>query len=226
MHFADLNWMDVESYLRQDDRVILVVGSTEQHGYLSLLSDVSIPAALATAAATREGVLVAPPLNFGVSPHFMDFPGTLSLSEETFHHVLYELVMGLVAHGFRRVLILNGHGGNTCPPALAALQDDVDDLHIVWYEWFRAPVAEAFAAEHGLPLAHANWSEAFAFTRVGELPAGEKAPLNPQLEVAGLGARHILGDGSFGGPYRASDALMQRFFDTLCDDVCAALRAL
>lgn len=68
MHFGDLNWMDVESYLAQDDRVIVVTGSTEQHGYLSLLADARTSTALATTAATQEHVLVAPPLNFGVSP--------------------------------------------------------------------------------------------------------------------------------------------------------------
>ena len=63
MLFEDLNWMDVEEYLKCDDRIVLVTGSCEQHGYLSLLSDVRQPMAIATAAAERENVLVAPPLN-------------------------------------------------------------------------------------------------------------------------------------------------------------------
>ncbi|MER3458377.1 MAG: creatininase, partial [Chloroflexota bacterium] len=65
MRLEDLNWMDVESYLKQDDRIILVTGACEQHGYLSLLTDIRIPWAIATAVGEREGVLVAPPLNFG-----------------------------------------------------------------------------------------------------------------------------------------------------------------
>ena len=226
MHFADLNWMDVESYLQQDDRVILVVGSTEQHGYLSLLTDARIPMALADAVAARAQVLVAPPLNFGVSPEWAEFPGTLSLSAETFHQALYELVMSLVQHGFRRILILNGHGGNTVPPQFEALQADVEGLRIVWYEWFRAPAAAAFAAEQGLAVAHANWSEAFAFTRVAELPQAAKAPVNWELQEAGLTMRQVIGDGSGGGPYQVPDAAMERLFNALVVDALHTLETM
>jgi creatinine amidohydrolase len=83
MRIEDLNWMDVEEYLRHEDRLILVIGACEQHGYLSLLSDVKIPLALADAAAQKTGVLVAPPLNYGVSPYFIAYPGTFSLRLST-----------------------------------------------------------------------------------------------------------------------------------------------
>lgn len=69
MDFADLNWMDVERYLQHDDRVILVVGATEQHAYLSLTTDNQIPLNIARAAAKRSNVLIAPAVNFGVSPY-------------------------------------------------------------------------------------------------------------------------------------------------------------
>jgi creatinine amidohydrolase len=55
MRIEDLNWMDVEEYLKHDNRLMLVVGACEQHGYLSLLSDVKIPLALADAAAKQTG---------------------------------------------------------------------------------------------------------------------------------------------------------------------------
>lgn len=226
MEFAELSWMDVEDYLQRDDRVILPVGTTEQHGYLSLLTDVRIPMALANAASVRTQALVAPPLNFGVSPYFMDFPGTLSLSEATFHQVVYELVMDLVEHGFRRILILNGHSGNTRPPQLDGLQDEVDGLRIVWYEWYNAPAAEAFMAREGLPLEHANWCEAFPFTRVGALPQGEKKRVNLPFDATAETARALLGDGSFGGPYQAPDETMARLFDTLLADVLDVMESM
>ena len=81
----DLNWMDVERYLERDDRVVVVTGSCEQHGYLSLLADVRIPLAVAREACRREGVLIAPALPYGISPQFTAYPGTLSLRPETFH---------------------------------------------------------------------------------------------------------------------------------------------
>ena len=57
MKFEDLNWMQVEEYLKTDDRLILVLGACEQHGYLSLMTDVKIPMALAEEASRQSGVL-------------------------------------------------------------------------------------------------------------------------------------------------------------------------
>ena len=67
MRFEDLNWMEMESYLHHDDRVILVTGACEQHAFLSLLTDIKIPLAIADAVSKKKGVVVAPPLNFGCS---------------------------------------------------------------------------------------------------------------------------------------------------------------
>ena len=80
MRLEDLNWMDVEKYLQQEDRLMLVIGATEQHGYLSLLTDIKIPLALADSASQATGVLVAPPLNFGVSPYFLAYPGHIEFA--------------------------------------------------------------------------------------------------------------------------------------------------
>lgn len=92
MRFGDLNWMDVESYLKTDQRVLLVLGAAEQHGYLSLQTDTRIPLALADAASKETGVLIAPELNFGVSPYFLDYPGTISLRSETMLRVVEDLI--------------------------------------------------------------------------------------------------------------------------------------
>src|SRR5215207_8169342 len=100
MHFEDLNWMDVEHYLARDTRIILITGATEQHAYLSLFTDILIPSKIALAAAEREHVLIAPPLNFGLSTQFSEFPGTISLSQLTFETVLFEIVQSLFHQGF------------------------------------------------------------------------------------------------------------------------------
>ncbi len=83
MRFEEMNWFAVEDYLLQDDRLMLVFGACEQHAYLSLLTDVKVPLALADEASRRTGVVVAPPLNFGASPYFLAYPGTLSLRVST-----------------------------------------------------------------------------------------------------------------------------------------------
>ena len=105
MRLEELNWMDVENYLKTDDRIMIVVGATEQHGYLSLLTDVKIPLALADAVSQETGILVAPPLNFGVSPYFLSYPGTISLRLNTFLQVIEDMVRSLYHQGFRRILI-------------------------------------------------------------------------------------------------------------------------
>lgn len=225
MRFEDLNWMDIERYLEQDDRIILVTGSTEQHAYLSLLTDILIPARIALAVAERERVVVAPPLNFGVSELFVDFPGTISLSRATFEAVLSEMADGLLHHGFRRFFILNGHGGNQMPPHLNDLQ--LEGLaRVEWYDWWRENAVQNFEAEHGLRLNHANWGENFPFNRVAESPAEVKPAVMLAEIQGGRTPRDVLGDGSFGGPYQADDTLMQALFDRVVDEAAARLRAM
>jgi creatinine amidohydrolase len=116
MRFEELNWMDVERYLERDNRVMVVLGACEQHGYLSLLTDVKIPLALADAASRQSGVLVAPPLNFGISPYFLSYPGTISLRTETFIRVVEDLITSLYEQGFRRFLVFKRPWGERrCP---------------------------------------------------------------------------------------------------------------
>ena len=95
MRLSELNWFDVQSYLEIDDRIMVVLGSCEQHAYLSLQTDVKIPMAIADAASQQCGVLIAPPLNFGASPYFLAYPGTMSLRIETLINVGEDLIRSL-----------------------------------------------------------------------------------------------------------------------------------
>ena len=99
MFLEAMTWMDVERYLAHDDRIVVITGACEQHGYVSLLSDILAPMAIAKAAIEQEPVLVAPPLPFGISPYFTAYPGTISLRVETFAIVVRELLTGLVSPG-------------------------------------------------------------------------------------------------------------------------------
>ena len=228
MLFENLSWMDVERYLEQDDRVVVVTGACEQHGYLSLLADVLTPMAVAREACRREGVLVAPPLSYGISPYFTAYPGTVSLSPETFVVVVREVIEGLLAQGFRRVLVSNGHGGNIGPlhSLLVELGDAHPDARLTLFLWWCHPAVDAVAQAAGLPQHHANWSENFPFTRVGPVPEGEKGPVEIPRTAPAADFRAALGDGSFGGPYQAPEEVMERFFAAAVEAMVEMLRGL
>jgi creatinine amidohydrolase len=171
MRIDDCNWMDVENYLKKDDRLMVILGACEQHGYLSLMTDTKVPVALADAAGQRTGVLVVPPVNFGVSPYFLTYPGTISLSSSTYLEVVSDLIHSVYGVGFRRLLILNGHGGNSMIRGrLVELANELPGLKTQWYSWWMEPNVTAAAAKHGLKSYHAAWMESFRFTRVAELP--------------------------------------------------------
>ncbi len=224
MRFDELNWMDVEKYLRQDNRLIFVLGACEQHGYLSLLTDVLIPQALADAASQQTGVLLAPPINFGCSPYFLAYPGTLSLRLSTLLDLVEDLVRSAYRHGFRRILIINGHGGNDCGRSrLFELADVLPDLRLSWYSWWQAHSVQQVAIKYGLKPAHANWLEAFPFTRVAEVPSEEKLPPAIPGLLGAEEARHIYGDGSFGGPYAAQEVVMEEIFNAALQDILVLL---
>ncbi len=221
----DLNWMDVERYLERDNRIILLTGATEQHAYLSLLTDILIPSRLALAIAERENVLIAPPFNFGVSELFLDFPGTISLSPASFDAVLNDIVDSLIMQGFSRFFILNGHGGNKLPSRLTELH--LEGLAVIsWYDWWRSDAVKDFEDEYGLAMDHANWGENFTFNRLVDSPREPKNTVNLDLLSEGNTAREVLGDGCFGGEYQVADDLMQLLFERVVEEAASHVAAL
>jgi creatinine amidohydrolase len=207
MRFRDLNWMQVEAYLQDDDRVLLPVGSTEQHAYLSLETDNILAERIACEAAEPVGVPVLPVLPYGIAPGFAAFPGSPSLRLETFAGVLRDILDSLHGQGFRRFLIVNGHGGNT--PVRAVLPEWMArhaDAAVLWHEIWDGPPDE-LAAEIDADYDHASWSENFPWTRLAdvELPAERKPPIVPPRVGRPAAVREALGDGSFGGPYQLPD---------------------
>ncbi len=225
MRIEDCSWQDVEHYLSSDDRLILVLGACEQHGYLSLLTDAKVPMALADAASEQTGVLVAPPLNFGCSSYFLGYPGTFALRVSTLLDVTEDLVRSAHKHGFRRLLFLNGHGGNS-PAAgrLYELANEMEDLRISWYAWWEAHSVEQIARKHELRPRHANWVEAFPFTRVGDLPTGQKIPPVESGLMNASETRKLFGDGVFGGDYQVAEDIYREMLQACLDDILMMLR--
>lgn len=134
---ADMSWIEVQEYLEHDDRVIMPLGATEEHGtHLGLGTDFIEAEAIARGAGEATGVMVAPTLNYGMSLPLMDFPGTLSLRPATLMVVLEDLFNGLYTHGFRRILIVNGHGGNNAS-ILSSVQTSAFTLKYLRFKLFQ-----------------------------------------------------------------------------------------
>src|SRR5205807_1489263 len=99
--------MQLEAYLERDDRIVLPLGSTEQHAYLSLETDNELAERVAVEGAEPLGVPVLPVLAYGVTLRFAAYPGSPSLSPDTYVALLRELVASLQGQGFRRILLVN-----------------------------------------------------------------------------------------------------------------------
>jgi creatinine amidohydrolase len=126
VHLAHLTWEEAREAAEQNQLVILPTGATEAHGpHLPLDVDSHQVATVAECLAERVGALTAPALPYGYSTTWMTYPGTMTLSAETFEQVLVELVSSLVEHGFYRVVILNGHrpNGTACDVAARRVVD-------------------------------------------------------------------------------------------------------
>lgn len=219
MRIDQSHWMQVEAVLaRSEDRAVLPLGSVEQHAYLSLATDAWLSAAVAQEAAAPLGVPVFPVQSYGYTPAYGAFPGTLTLRLETFLAVVRDLLEGLARQGFRRILVVNGHGGNSPGQALVAeilagLEPDMPNLQIQWHNWWAAPRTMAFVRQHDSEASHASWMERFPLTQVvgADEPPGCKPPIDlAQLRLMGpVKARAYLGDGCYGGRYVMDEAVTQ-----------------
>jgi creatinine amidohydrolase len=123
------------------------------------------------------------------------------------------------------LLVLNGHGGNDAARLrLYELANRLPGLRLAWYAWWQAYSVSEIALKHGLKPSHASWLEAFPFTLVSELPEGEKTPPRIPGLMGAEEARQIYGDGNFGGPYQASEAVMEEIFAACVEDVLQFLK--
>jgi creatinine amidohydrolase len=220
----DLNWMQLEEYLTRDDRIVLPLGSTEQHGYLSLETDNILAERVSAEAAEPLGVPVLPVLPYGLTAMFAAaYPGSPTLRVETYAALLRELLDSLYGQSFRRFLIVNGHGGNTpAGPVAREWTAEHADAQAIFHSWWAGPkvreVAEAIDAEYS----HANWGENFRWTRLPDVELPERKPMMDESAYMVAGPdqlRNVIGDGSFGGLYQRSDEEMQRIWEAGVEEV-------
>jgi len=198
---------EVDAYLARRRSIIVPVGATEQHGPKGLIgTDHLAPEAIARASGAAYGILVGPTLTLGQSQHHLAFAGTISLRPSTFVLVIGDLIASLARHGFERVLLLNGHGGNVAPLRVAIKEQlaahsvaggPASLLHVRARNWWDLPgVArlrrELYGAQEG---SHATPSE-IAVTMASHPEAIPEFELPPPEEPRS-GTLEQAGDGSF-----------------------------
>jgi creatinine amidohydrolase len=162
-----ISWVQARQLFHSSTVALVLVGSTEQHGpHLPLGTDFLTAQALALAVARELKILCTPVIPVGVSEHHRQFWGTLWVSPETFRRFMREIAESVASHGVRRIVFVNGHGGNN-----AALQEICRELRakeifaVVWAWWldpevqkltnelFRSRGTHAGAIETSLVLA-------------------------------------------------------------------------
>jgi creatinine amidohydrolase len=224
----DMNWMQVEEYLKSDDRAVLPLGSTEQHAYLSLCVDNTLPERLAQEAAAGSGVPVFPVLPYGITPYFRGYPGSLTLRVQTYLSLVRDLLDSLYEQGFRRILIVNGHGGNVPAQGFTAeWMADHPGSRVKFHNWWNAPQTWAKVQATDSNASHASWMENFPWTRLAgvQMPEEEKAALDFDI-LRLLGPQELrgyLGDGNYAGKYQRSDSDMLAIWEVAVAETKALL---
>lgn len=229
-----MNWFQVETYLKSDDRAIVPLGSTEQHAYLSNAVDSILSEKVAVDAAEPLGVPVFPVLAYGITPYFANYPGSVSLRMDTYARIITDMLDSLSTTGFRRILFVNDHGGNS-PGQTAALEwlNGHPDCRIRWHNWWSAPQTMNKVQSIDPVASHASWMENFPWTRLPNIgmPSEQKpmADLDKLKTIGSAGAKAMLGDGNFGGFYQRPDEEMDAVWEiavaetrTLIEDGWAA----
>jgi creatinine amidohydrolase len=228
MRIADMNWMMVEEYLKEDDRCILPLGSTEQHAYLSLSVDSILAEKLSIDVAERAGVPVFPVQPYGITPYFRAFPGTITLRVQTFLSIVREILDGLAEQGFKRILIVNGHGGNS--PAQNQVGEWLADnpgFKVKFHNWWNAPKTWAAVTAIDPVASHASWMENFPWTRLENIKMpNEQKPEVDMMHLRQLSPkmlRNYVKDGNWGGVYQRRDEEMMKIWRVAVEETLELL---
>lgn len=141
VRYDALTWQEINEAVALKKVVVLPVGATEQHGHhLPLETDTRQVRALAMEAATRSpaDMLVMPEVAYGYTHHVMDFPGTVTIEPSTFVRLLIDIGRSVAFHGFKRIIMINGHGSNAPLVEMAArqvsLQTDAACMSLGWWQ--------------------------------------------------------------------------------------------
>jgi creatinine amidohydrolase len=224
MLLEQMNWEMVEEYLKHDDRIVVVLGATEEHGQNTLATDTQCPWEVAKVACERKGVILAPALPFGPSSFSLDYPGTISMKVRTYMSILEDILDCLVRSGFKHILFFSGHGGNAVARnVIKEYVIDRSDLTLTFREWYQMPKTAQRIRELGsTDWDHASWLESFPWIN-------QPAPIKEQFKeqthavehyaLSAAESREDYGDGVGGGDYTKPEPVLREYFEIAVQDL-------
>lgn len=235
-----MTWPEIRAEQeRGRDTVVIAFGATEQHGpHMPLATDALLGDHLARIVAESLDAFVAPTVRIGCSEHHLEFPGTLSLSDTTFHGIVADIVRSLARGGFARAVLLPTHGGNFGPLANALeLLGPLPEIEVRALTDLGAlfTIAQLGAEEHGVPLGeggvHAGeWETSMLMAIHPELVHPDRGEPgytgDPQAAVGaifGAGVHTVAENGVIGDPSRASAEHGVRYWDEVLQLALAAI---
>ena len=242
LEWHDLKAAELRALAARDAIVIVPVGSTEQHGpHLPVQVDALLAGEVARRAARRvaerEPVVVAPTVWTGLAEHHMSYGGTITLDFPTFHAVLRCVCDSILRHGFRRVLLLNGHGGNIAAMTVIVgeLKRELKAAIATATYWTLPKAAEAFAGilEQQQNVRHACEAETSMLLHLkpelvdAEAMRAVEAPTKGLLDQGGVyrwrSFAEITESGVIGVPAAASAEKGEKLLDAAGEALAEAL---
>ncbi|MEJ2166508.1 MAG: creatininase family protein [Desulfobacterales bacterium] len=233
LHLDRMTWVDVKAEINNGrDTVVVPFGSTEQHGrHMPLGTDAVLGDEFGWRLAERLNAFLAPTVRFGCSEHHLSFPGTISLSQETFQRIVADVVKSLSRHGFRRIVLLPTHGGNFKPlaDAFAELEpiENVKVLAFTDLEGFAKAAFEssrAFGVKAGQSGAHSGeWETSLMLALRPEQVKMDQAAEGFVGELSEIMARVFDGiqaldeNGVLGDPRPATAEAGKKYFEEMVE---------
>jgi creatinine amidohydrolase len=217
---SQMTYIDVRAYFAKKDIALLPVGSTEQHGpHLPLGTDFLLAEALAEKIASKTDTLLLPTIPYGISKHHRHFP-TIWITPQTFRELVSQIVLSFKPHGLKKVVFVNGHGGNTMTLSEVAEELLDEGIRCIVWEWWKTEAIEKLLREKAGSelgtITHADLGEtsiALAhFADSIQMDQAKDHPLTtwaPRIHGAAVHfATHEFTEiGSLGAPTRASQEL-------------------
>ena len=233
LHLDRMTWAEVGAEINKGrDIVIVPLGATEQHGrHMPLGTDAVLGDEFGWGLAKRLDAFLAPTVRFGCSEHHLHFPGTISLSQETFQRIVTDVVKSLSHHGFNRIVLLPLHGGNFKPLAEAFAElEPVENVRVLAFTDLEGFIKAAFKSSHAFGVnaaqsgAHSGeWETSLLLAlrpeqvKMDQAAEGFVGELAESMSRVFDGIHNLDVNGVLGDPRPATAEAGKKYFDEMVD---------